>query len=205
MIIANITTYRGQCFDAIHYYCKYEIVNDVESPRSEYVSESYSGRTDLKRVIITESETQSFNKKDTWSGWHVGDKTSRFDTIEQVHGKLIELYPNEVIVSYYDGHLFKEMLYYKSGVNLGYKAFGEQWSYVPNSCWKDLLPEDLNSIIIKCDDCGHEYKLNEISKNVIHDELNDKGENRILLKFYRKNEMDEVCCKWFNLKWNVIL
>jgi hypothetical protein len=196
MIIANITTYEGQCLDAEHYYCSHEEVVDDNKPSIQYGG-GWS-KTDLKRSIITEDEAKKLNIKDNYSGWHVGCETNRFNSIEEIHNKLIELYSDQIIVTYYNGILFKEMLYYKNGINLGYKEFGEIWNYVPNSCYKHLLPEDLNIVKIKCDDCGHEYKLDEVSEENFWD-------GKILIDFYKKRNINEPCCKYFNLMWNIIL
>ena len=68
---------------------------------------------------------------------------------------------------------------------------------IPTSVYKHLLP---NSIKIKCDDCGQEWKL----ENVSHErKLTD---DEILVKFHNKRDMEmDTCCKWFTLVWNVIL
>lgn len=192
MISANITTYRGQCGDAEHYYCSYRIVED-ESPKTN--SGGSYGREDLKHPL-TYAQAAALSRKERYP-WEEGTMSNRFDTIEEIHEHLKSTFPNETIVTYYEGQLFKEMLYIKDGVNLGYEAFGEVWSSTPRSVYKDLIPENVK---IKCCECGHEYTLEEVTSERVW----EKG--RILTEFLPKRDLeDDPCCKYFDLEWNVII
>jgi hypothetical protein len=137
----------------------------------------------------------ALSKKEKYP-WKEGTMSNRFDSIEEIHDCLKKTFPNEIIVSYYEGQLFKEMIYIKNGVNLGYEAFGEVWSSVPKSVYKDLIPKNVK---IKCYKCGHEYTLEEVTIERVWEK------NRILVEFLPKREMDDVCCKYFDLEWNVII
>lgn len=193
MIIANITSYYGQA-DAEHYYCEYHIIEEKTIDK-QYNGTSYD-ETELKRKITSTNEAIYLNKKDSSNCWKIGSKTNRFNTIEEIHTDLINLFPDHTIVTYNEGILFKEMLCYVKGENLGYKYFGEVWNNIPTSCYKELLPT--NGIKIKCDDCGKEYSLDEVSYETEH-------LGKPLIQFMKKRDMDELCCKYFNLVWNVIL
>jgi len=190
MISANITTYQGQCGDAEHYYCSYRRIDD-EFPATN--SGATFGREDLKHPL-SYAQAVALSRKERFP-WKEGTMSNRFDTIEEIHEYLKITFPNETIVTYYEGQLFKEMLYIKDGINLGYEAFGEVWSAVPRSVYKDLIPENAK---IKCYDCGHEYSLDEVTS-----ERNWGG--RTLVEFLSRREIDDPCCKSFDLEWNVIL
>lgn len=194
MIIANITTFEGQCADAEHYYCHYE-VNPWKTPSIYYSGASW-GSEELNRVIDDQKEVDYFQKKDKFSGIRLGRKTNRFNTIEQIHEVLIKTFPDQDIVTYYESRIFKGMLYIVNGINLTYKEFGEVWVAVPTSVFKDLLP-DFSEIKIKCGDCGHEYTMDEVSEVLEYN-------NREWVKFLHKRDMDDICCKYFALEWNVI-
>ena len=194
MIIANITTYAGQCSEAEHYYCGYHIIEE-KTPTTHCMS-SYD-EIELKRKITSTNEVVYFNKKDSCRTWRIGSELNRFDSIEDIHSELIKLFGEQTIVTYYESQVFKEMLCYIDGVNIGYSFFGEVWSSIPSSCYKDLLPE-LDTIKIKCYECGQEYDFDEITEETEH-------MGRPLIKFLKKRDMDEVCCKYFDLIWNVIL
>jgi hypothetical protein len=191
MITGNISTYIGQDGDAEHYYCSYRISED-EFPKTN--SGGSYGRTDLKHPL-SYAQASAMSRKDHFH-WEEGTMSNRFDTIEEIHEYLKQKFPNEIIVTYYEGQLFKEMLYIKEGKNLGYEAFGEVWSCVPRSVYKRLLPADLK---IKCCECGHEYKLEEVTSE------RSWGEET-LVQFLDKRDLEEdPCCKYFDLEWNVIL
>lgn len=197
MIIANITTYLGQDTSAIHYYCSYEKVS--ESIPKKYYNGGSSN--EIKKTISTQKAADFLNEKDSWGGWRIGMKINRFDSIDEIHSTLKKLFKKQTIVTYYEHRLFREMLYFKDGVNLGFEFFGEVWSGVPTSCWKDILPNE--PIKIRCGDCGKEYKLEEVS-------YEREWENRTLIQFYKRYEMgidsdEEPCCKYFSLEWNIIL
>lgn len=193
MITANITSYYGQCSDAEHYYCCVYIVDD-KAPNLHYTGGNHD---EITRVITDEKEAEYLNKKGKCRIWRVGKTTNRFSTIEQIHQRLKELYPNEIIVTYYERNIFKDMLYFKDNINLGYKYFGEVFSNIPTSVYKDLLP-DYSSIIIKCAECGHIYKIEDITTETVYN-------NRACVDFKQKRNMDNPCCKYFDLQWNVIL
>lgn len=205
MLFANITSFIGQCSEAEHYYCHY-----YEAEPGEKITKQYYGAgwcdDELTRLVTKQNEIDFLNRKDNGDfraipsfRYRAGMETNRFNSIEEIHQTLIEKFGDQTIVTYDNSHIFKDMLYYVDGKNLTYKAFGDVWETVPISCWKDLLPE-LDTIIIKCDDCGHEYKLEDVSYDQYY-----SIEKRTLVKFYKKWEMDERCCKYFDLMWNVIL
>lgn len=199
MIIANITSYKGQCDEAEHYYCTYrKVENIVDKLPSKTYSGPHFDRNQLKRTITDQNDADYLKKKDGFGGFKIGIKINRFNSIEQIHSKLIEKFPNRDIVTYYGDQLFNDMLFIKNGINIGVKSFGEVFSTIPTSVWKDLLPSP-ELIKIKCENCGKEYTLDEVS---YERELTEK---RILVKFFRKSEMDEPCCRYFDLTWNVIL
>ena len=77
--------------------------------------------------------------------------------------------------------------------------FGEVWTYMPTSLYKDLLPEDVSTIKIVCDECGHKYTFDEL----IRKEYDWGG--RVIVEFCRMRDMDDPCCKHFELKWNIVI
>jgi len=187
MILANITTWTGQCADAEHYYCRYNQVDSTNVPRIF----SY-GHEDLYYTTTVE-DAKSLTKKDGYN-FRTGRKSSRFASIEKIHNTLIEMFPNEDIITYYESEPFKETLYIINGKDLGYKGFGENWNHFPKSVYKDLLPE-LSSIKIKCGDCGTEFDINDIMFETEH-------LGRPLIKF----DLELIdCCKYKALVWNVVL
>ena len=194
MIIANITSFDGLCAEAEHYYCSYDIV-DNDTKIKTYYSD---GDRDLYRRILDQDEADHLNKKDTWNGWHVNMKTQKFQSIEQIHEKLIEVFPDQNIVTFYENKIFKDMLYLIDGTNVGYKIFGEIWTYIPTGVYKHLLPPE-DQIKIKCDACGKEYTITEVSteKNLTED--------IVLIEFNKTRHMAMPCCKDFILIWNVVL
>jgi hypothetical protein len=189
MITANISQYVGM--DAEHYYCTWKEVEE-SFPRPN--SGGSHGTQDLKHSL-TYAQACALSRKDHYR-WEEGTKTNRFDTIEEIHEELQNQFPNQTIVTYEDGQFYKDMLYIKDGVNLGIKAFGEVWVNCPQSVYTDLLPKE--GIKIKCCDCGHEYTLDEVTT-----ERDWAG--RGLTQFIRKRDMDDPCCDYFDLIWNVIL
>jgi len=198
MIEANITTYIGQDNDAVHYYCHYDEV-DYEIPR-KYGHVGY-GCEELFRTVTDPIEVIRLNNKDRAHGMHVGSETNRFNTFEEINDELLKKFPNKNIVTYEDNQPFKDMLYFIDGVNLGYKGLGELFVNIPASCWKDLLPPE-DEIIIKCENCGtiHEFE------NIVIDEYYHEIEKRTFIKFTTRGyEMNNRCCKYPQLIWNVIL
>lgn len=199
MIIANITTWIGQDTFAIHYYCEYRIVDDLDNklPSTYYQGGSFN-KNELQREITDQAEVDAAILRDEYCGFKIGVNTIKFNSIEEIHNELIKLYKYQDIVTYYEGQIFKEMLYIYDGINLGVKGFGEQFVQVPRSCYIDLIPEDRSTIKLKCDNCGHEYSLDEVA---YEREYGDRN----LLQFVSKKDIDEICCKYFELNWNVIL
>jgi len=192
MIVANISSFAGQCSDAEHYYCNYE---KIENYKPQMYCNVHHTDTELKRRI-SEKEAKYLNKKDTWNGWKSGMRTSRFNTIEQIHETLKELFPGEDIITYYEKKIFKEMIFIKDGVDLGRSYFGEIWDDTPTSCYSDLLPPK-DQIKVKCEECGHEFQFEEVAYE------KDWGERK-LTQFFKHREMNK-CCDDMILKWNVIL
>ena len=198
MIEANIDSYIGQDNEAEHYYCKYGKV-DHDQPRKS-CSIGY-GSTELKRVIVDPLEVLHLKKKDRYNGIQLGSETNRFNTFEEIHNELLKLFPNENIITYENNQPFKEMLCFIGGVDLGYKGLGEVWLSVPHTCWKELFP-DKSEIIIKCENCGQIHNFEEI----VIDEYYYEIEKRTLIKFTTRGyEMNDRCCKYPELIWNVIL
>jgi|GEM_PF-3060713 len=200
MISANITTYIGQDSDAQHYYCNYFDSPNIYGLPKERYSVGRNEDIDLDRIITDPHEVLRMNDKH--DRWYIGMETARYNSVEQIHAKLLELFPNEDMITYYEDKLFKETIYIKDGINLGVKAFGEVWTYAPSSYYKDLISDDV-VVKIKCDDCGHEYTLDEVTYE--QETIDHEGKTRDWVRFTKKRDMDEVCCKHFNLLWNVIL
>lgn len=198
MILGSITSYIGQDSSAIHYYCQYKIVDDKTVLRTEFSTND----NDLNRTIKYESEVATLNKKDGWRGWHVGSETNRFNSIQQIHTELKKQFKGQIIVTYYDGKIFKKMLYFKNGKNIGYKSFGETWTLTPTSVYKHLLPPS-NQIKIKCDNCGTEYKFEDVTYE------REWMDGKTLVEFIKKRDLEaedvNICCKYFDLIWNVVI
>lgn len=197
MIIANITSYEGQCSDAEHYYCSHCNVDDLgdKKPSQTYNGSSFDDN-ELKRILTDQKEVDYLVEKDRFSGIRIGKKTNRFNSIEQIHNELLKEYPDQDIITYYKDELFRDMLYIRNGVNLGIKEFGEVFKNI-HSCYKDLLPAT-ETIKIKCRNCGKEYNIDEATYEW---DLMD----RTLIQPIKKKDMDEICCNRFELIWNVIL
>lgn len=193
MIVANITSFDGQDMEAEHFYCTY----DETEYKTPTIYTMIGRKYELKRVLTDQSEVDYLNKKDTSNCWHVGLTTNRFKSIKSIHIALKNLFKNKIIVTYYKGKIFKEMLYFKDGKNLGYKVFGEVFTHVPNGVFKHLLPT-YDKIKIKCEDCGKEHKFEDI---ISEQSYGDKT----IINFLNKWDVDEPCCEYFNLLWNVIL
>lgn len=192
MILANISTFIGQCSDAEHFYCEYEIVDDSYKPQpSEFLSINHS---DLSRVLTSESEVIAINKKGGKGSARLGQNTFKFNSISQVQETLQEQFKGQNIVCYYEGKIFKEMLCIINGENKGYQFFGETFYRIPSSCFKDLIPENY---IIKCEDCGKTYTLDEVAKE-------KEWGDRILVEFINEKTIKSKCCSEPYLIWNVV-
>jgi hypothetical protein len=194
MIVANITTYLGQCPDAIHYYCEYN--NWIGTP-DIYSPIGRCGATELKRKIKFQSDASKLNRKDGCTSWHIGSSTNRWDTIEDIHQELKTLFPFEDLITYYEGKIFKEMLYILNGEDKGKDFFGEVFIDCPNSCWSNLIPPH-DKIIVKCNSCGTIHKFEDVVEE-------KEWGGKKLIQFFRKREVDEPCCDDYELVWNVIL
>ena len=189
MIVANITTFQGQCGDAEHFYCVYDKI-ELKNLKTSYYG---SYHTELHRILKSPKEVKYLNIKDG-GRWCVGMETIRFNSIKQIHNRLKELFPNEDIVTYYERDIFKDMLCILDGTDFGYKHFGETWNSLPSSCYKHLLSDDFK---IKCYSCGKEHKLEDIS---YLSKYNDKD----LVEFYSYYDIKK-CCRDMELVWNNIL
>lgn len=192
MIIADISTYRVQCSDAEHFYCEFEIVPD-SYPLKPTVHLS-ANHSDLTRKLTSESEVMSINKKDGRGSARLGQNTFKFNSISQIQETLQEQFKKQNIICYYEGKIFKEMLCIINGENKGYKFFGETFLRVPSSCFKDLIPENC---IIKCEDCGKVYKIEEVT-------IEKKWDKRIILEFIKEKTIKSKCCNEPYLVWNVV-
>jgi hypothetical protein len=193
MIQANITTYVGQDMEAEHYYCHYfHEFQDKPAPKQ------YNGsrwRDEELKFSLTESECVALNKKDRGYRHRVGDTTNRFASHRQIHEELLKQFPGQTIVCYDDGRVSKDMLYIVRGKeNLGYKFFGEVWTSVFSSVYKDLLPEDTK---YRCYHCKKEYEFDDISHERVWGD-------RTLVEFLKKRDMDDPC-DCYELEWNAVI
>jgi len=195
MILANITSYRGQCAGAVHYYCYIEEVADTK-PEPRY---KYSNHDELTYELISQADADKINTKEGRRTYYVGMEVNKFNSIEDIHEVLIKTYPDQTIISYYETKPFKDMLYYVGGEDKTFTEFGEIYLNMPSQCYKDLLP-NLNTIKIKCCDCGKVYSYEELYKREWESES-----GRVLVQFKQKRDMAYTCCKWFDLEWNVVL
>ncbi|MDD5649094.1 MAG: hypothetical protein PHF86_01565 [Candidatus Nanoarchaeia archaeon] len=195
MIIANITTYIGQDSEAEHYYCFYQ--ESTSTKPSLFYNGSSFNKIDLKRKLTSSSEIRNLNLKDRTAKWEFGEMINRFLTIEQILNTLKEQFKGQDIITYYESKIFKEMLCILKGVDYGYKFFGEVWIPIPTSCWSNLLPER-NTIKIKCGNCGTIHNFEDVIEE-------KEWDGKPLIQFYKKSEVDDPCCKYYDLEWNVIL
>ena len=198
MIVANITSYIGQCSDAEHFYCKYY---NVDLSYNGKLSENLSSiNLPLKGIELTrklsKKEAEILTEKDGWT-WRPGQSTNRFDSIEDIHTLLKNKFKKYDIVTYEEGFVYKDMLFIRNGINEGISVFGEIWNTLPFSCYADLLPPK-KEIKIKCDCCGKEYQIEDISFEI------EISKTRNLFKFLKMYDIPK-CCKERNLVWNVVL
>lgn len=200
MLIANISTYINVDDEAEHYYCS---VGNMREGVTKFVPMPiFIKETDLYRKITSNAEVTKLNKKDRYCGIKLGDSTNRFNTFKEIHDTLMETYPGHDIISYFEYKPFKEMLFIQSGKILTYKDLGEVFYNLPHNCWKDLLPDDLSEVKVKCLFCGSEHSLEDL----IDDEIDYEIEKRTMFKFtLYKNNMLEPCCGYPQLAWNIIL
>ena len=67
MIIANITTWRGQDTFAIHYYCEYRKVDDLDDMLpSKYYQGSSFNKEELDRIITDQTEVDKALQRDKY-------------------------------------------------------------------------------------------------------------------------------------------
>jgi len=191
MIVANITTYRGLDSSAVHYYCEYADMPEPYEPKKDV---SISNRIDLMREIKTQKDADNLNRIDGYAHFRIGKMTNRFDTIEDIHQELLNQFSGKNIISYYEREIFKNMLYIVDGKNLGFDYFGEVFTYVPSSCYRDLVPEVYT---IKCVFCGVRYLLQDVT---VEKEWNGKK----LIQFKRPRHFAHKCCDDVELVWNVV-
>jgi len=120
MVEANITSFVGSDENAIHYYCKW---NHVENDKpNKYCSLKYVRNIDLSRILDTQSEVDRLNRKDRCPYNKLGDETYRFNSISEIHETLIKMFPNENITTYFQRSTFEDMLCIFNGVNIGYEG-----------------------------------------------------------------------------------
>lgn len=200
MIIANITTWRGQDSEAEHFYCS---IGEVENVQKLFPIPYFKKELYLHRTLTSLTEVNKLNRKaGPYSRISLGDLTNRFNSIEEIRDELIKTYPNNDIVTYYESSPFKEMLYIKDSIDLGYEGLGEIWLNVPSSCWKDLLPKDLTKIKVHCLNCSKEHLIEDI----VDEEQFYHIEDRTLVKFtIKKRDISDPCCSYPDLVWNIIL
>lgn len=196
MIQANITTFIGQDGDAEHYYC-HIYRTDSEIPTKDYQGGSWG--TEEIDTELTEIEALHLNKKVRAMGYScfrykLGDKTTRFESINRIHQELIKRFPDEDIISYAEGVLFKEMLCRIGGSNVGYKYFEGTFNHVPRSCYKDLVPDTYK---IRCHFCKKKFETDDVA-------FESDWDGRTILQFMKKRDVIEAC-NCFELEWDVIL
>lgn len=195
-IVANITSFMGQCVEAEHYYCSFykDILIDIDKGVEQlHHCRTSSNREELYKVL-NEKDAELLSKKDGYFGWKVGDKVNRFNSIEELKQELLKQLPDDNIVTYYECQPHKEMLIKIDGEIKSIDYLGEVWSSLPKSVYKDLLPEHFK---VKCE-CGKEYNKEEIQEMM----LSYKHGERELICF----DIDLCdCCKRPYLMWNAIL
>lgn len=168
MIQANISSFIGQDGDAEHYYCHINVVEGKIPPKQ------YNGSS--------------------WGDDEIGDRTTRFESIDRIHKELLKRFPDQDIVSYDECQPFSKMICIVDGVDHGVKYFAGTFNHVPTSCYKDLVPDTYK---IRCHFCHKEYQPDDVL------EERDWG-GRALIQFMKKRDVDEPC-KCFALEWDVIL
>jgi hypothetical protein len=199
MILANITTYIGQDADAQHYYCSY-VKKTCDGLPKEHYSEGSSDREYLSRIVDDPLEVKRM--KASGSRWYIGQVTTQYVSIDQIHQQLKTTFADQDIITYYEHRLFKNTMFIKDGVDVGIAIFGEIWTTVPSSYYKDLISDDV-IVKIRCCYCGHEYTLDEVTYQ--QDTIDNDGNKRDWVRFTRKRDMDDTCCREFDLEWNVTL
>lgn len=196
-IVANITSYIGQCPEAEHFYCTIykDVPINIENGGKElhHCKTSYSGREELYKVL-NEKEAKALSNKDKGFEWKDGTEVNRFASFQEINSLLLERFPENNIVTYYECQPFKEMLIKIDGEIKSIDFLGEVWSSFPKSLWKDLLSEDFK---VKCE-CGKEYSMGELQEIMLIHKCGD----RELVCF----DIDMCdCCRRPYLMWNVIL
>lgn len=195
-IIANITSYVGQCVEAEHYYCSY--YKNVMIDTDKNITTLHCCRTSVNQEELykelSEEDAKKLTQKDGQHIWRTGAISNRFNSFEEIHNELLKLYPDANIVSYHECSPFQEMLIRIDGEIKGINFLGEVWSYVPNGVYKDLLPKHFK---IKCE-CGKEYGEDDYQDIMVEQNYGD----RTIIIF--DNDICD-CCDRPYLMWNVIL
>lgn len=198
-IVCNIHDFIGQCAGAVHFYVDvninvdYKISDNNLSLLSNYwvIGSTYES---LNKVI-TQEEADILNKIDGEETYHEGMKCSRFNTIEEIHKTLLEKYPNENIVTFYEKKPFKKMMIKVNGEMKDYTCLGEVWDTLPMSVYSELIPENYK---IRCYCCDH-----ILTKEEMQPYITEKFNNRRPLTL-----IHIPCCPKCgenDLEWNVIL
>lgn len=195
-IVANISSYIGQCVEAEHYYCT--IYKNIQIDIDKNISVLHHCRTSFEKEelykVLSKEDAETLNKKDNYSFWEEGSKVTRFNSIAEIKEELLKQFPNDNIVTYEDCKPHREMLIKIDGEIKSIDFLGEIWNTVPNSVWKDLLPEHFK---VKCE-CGKEYSEEEVQELIFTHKIG----NRELAVF----DIDFCyCCKRPYLMWNVVL
>jgi hypothetical protein len=199
MIIANITSWEGQDTSAEHYYCSYKEVDDlIDKLPSLYYSGPSSIMGNLERRFTSQEEVDYLNEKDGMGSYHLGSKINRFKEIKDIHDILLEMFKGKDMVTYYEQKIFKDMICILGGVVKDYTIFKDPFTSVPSSCFKDLLPEDMSSVKIKCYACSAFHEFEDVVSE-------DTYNGRDWIKFLKRREVDAPCCNRFELLWNVVL
>lgn len=204
MIVANITSWAGYSVGAEHYYCTFGTA--VEMPEKILTSNIFTVKDDekLKRELTNLDEIAYLNKKDDYH-FRVGAVVDRWNTIEDIHSELLKRFPNEDIITYYENQAFRDMLLILNGKNYGRSYFKNEWTYCPSSFWSDLIPEEeLDSIIVRCDECQREFKLKDVVVVKQREDYNNQGKLRGITIFKTKREMSIKCCNYYQPQWNTI-
>lgn len=191
IIEANITSFFGQCSDAEHYYCYYKINDNKDNDRFKYCSVSQHDK-ELRKTLTVEERLILKNK----DGFRSGPTTGRFNTIDEIHNLLKELFPNENIITYQEDRPFREMLCIIDGKDMGFEYIGEIWTTLPSSLYKDLIVGDYK---IRCSECGEEFSLDQVLTT------EREVDGRDWVKFIKRgSDLDIPCCKRPEIEWNLI-
>lgn len=80
-IVANISSYIGQCVEAEHYYCT--IYKNIQIDIDKNISVLHHCRTSFEKEelykVLSKEDAETLNKKDNYSFWEEGSKVTRFN------------------------------------------------------------------------------------------------------------------------------